>query len=194
MDVQNLSGRQKKTPELYESMRLGVCHLCRKPKEVGRLNHWYCRACNNVKREGRKLKVRDLELSTTPWACERPCRACGHVFHSPDRRRITLCAKCCRLQDYAEDNLPSEYARYAMEPGDLGGMYHKLARPVGRQINSIDQNTIQAEQRAQDYVGMPYHRLSRTEIAAQYTPERISALLARATRNTAAMYTELVQL
>ncbi len=193
LETPRLTRPSRDMADIQHCLAAGICRLCRQPKEEVRRKKHYCLACSDVgKKSGQAQVVQDRQHGLpdpSPFAGTVQCRnyirgvRCATMFHSPDRRRITRCAKCQARLYCLEETLVSEEARYDVDEPRQGEVYKSQQRKFGRHIVSADFRTLEREEQKMHYQGIACHHLTQAEIAREYTPERIAALLARAQRN-----------
>lgn len=108
-----------------------------------------------------------------------PCRGCNKPFHTTDRRKITRCKPCQADLFRSAAILPFDAAMFDVDEKPSPNILQKLAKKLGRNVRSRDFPKLYR----QDYTGVVYRSLTKKEIAAQYTDERIEQLLAKAKVN-----------
>jgi hypothetical protein len=118
------------------------------------------------------------------------------MFWSQHRKKIWHCDACRDDLNDLEGNLGLYGHRYdLLETQPDGQSFYrlkvdKLTLRVGK-MTSLKQRAIYANLHAKAIAGIAVRHLTQAEIAAQYTPEYIETLLARAEQKAQAMYSGL---
>ena len=160
------------------------CPRCHEPK---RERQAYCDACEDLEtcrpgifqEAGYRLCARCLELGKSKREA---------TFWSQHCRKITRCEDCRAWMNEIEDSLGLYGHRYVtMErPVRNGGSFDRMRQQLQRHVGTMTadkQAQIYAEEQAAHYRGIPFRRLTPEEIAREYPPERVAAILERAQRN-----------
>lgn len=178
--------------DIRECLKLNLCRICRQAKEAGRERKHYCEPCEReAYRCGNRREIMDKHHGVThsPYAAKIQCRQynrgvrCKTWFCSPDKRSVTRCA-VCRSRLFAKEELLScDAQRYEVDAPSEGRVYTSLQRRIGRHIVSTDYRTLELQERAENYVGISFRRLTPEEIAKEYPAEKIAVMLIRAKRN-----------
>lgn len=178
--------------DIRQCLAANICRICRNTKEEGRGKKHYCEACEREAYKcGQRREVFDKDngVDQSPYAAKIQCKQytrgvrCKTWFNSPDKRSVTRC-KVCRWRLFAKEELLScEAQRYDVDVPHEGSVYQSLQRKLGRRIVSTDYRTLELEERKENYVGIPFRRLTPEEIAKEYPAEKIAVMLIRAKRN-----------
>lgn len=175
----------------------GKCGLCgRKISDrMSGMRYITCLTCRQ-KNSREKFERIDAETGVVRlFAGMTKCKrdGCGHRFWSPDKRSVTHCDECRDWLELQESMLPCDMSRY----GDDGkiGLAHKLNNKLkpGERNDSKRYAARLNALRQRDTVVAQFRRLSREEIDAFYTLDKIDEILRKAAMNRSACVVEFTQ-